>query len=392
MRDFDSFTAEEMAASGSVKWSMFPGTLGMWLAEMDYGIADEVSDFLCEQVRSGSLGYLPYADIKDTLQATANYAEQIYGEGTDPERMSLLPDVLTGLRATLDLFTRPGTKVVVPTPAYMPFLTIPQETGHDVVQVPSILGEDGQWRLDYDGLDKALADNAGLLVLCNPWNPTGRSLSREELERVAELVEAHDVRVFEDAIHLPLLLEDTKALPLTSVSESAKARTITAIAASKGWNIPGLKCAQAIFHNDADWEAFRKVNARYSSGASTIGARATKVCYEQAQGWNAAVRSYVAELRDLVEARVAQWKGVRMGHVEATYMCFLDFSGVAATGVFGDSSPAAWLRENAGVAFTDGKLCGEGYENWVRVSFANSKPVVIEALDRVEKALGLAAR
>lgn len=391
MRDFDSFTAEEMAASGSMKWTMFPGTLGMWLAEMDYGIADELSDYLCGQVRNGLLGYLPRAESKEVLAATASFLEKLNGLQPDPQRMALLPDVLTGFRLAIELFARPGCSVVVPTPAYMPFLTIPPEMGHDVVEVPSILGEDGLWRLDFDGLAKAFANGGGIVVLCNPWNPTGRSLTRPELERLAELAERYDVRVFEDAIHLPLLLEDAEAVPFAAVSESTKERTVTAISASKGWNIPGLKCAQVIFHNEADAETFGKAGARYCGGTSTIGARAAKVCYEQAQGWNAQVRSYVAELRDLVEARVAGWEGVRMGHVEATYIGFIDFSGLAATGIFGDSSPAAWLREHAGVAFTDGKLCGTGFENWVRVSFANSRPVVLEALDRVEKALGLAA-
>ena len=391
MRDLDSFTAEEMAASGSMKWSAFPGTLGMWLAEMDYGIADELAEYLCEQARAGLFGYLPPAEAKEILASTASFLAKLNGLHPDPERMALLPDVLTGFRLTIDLFARPGCSVVVPTPAYMPFLTIPPEMGREVVEVPSILDEEGTWRLDFDGLEKAFANGGGVFVLCNPWNPTGRSLTRPELERLAELTERYDVRVFEDLIHLPLLLEGTEAVAFASVSESAKERTVTATAASKGWNIPGLKCAQVIFHNEADAEVFGKVAGRYSGGASTIGARAAKVCYEQAREWNEQVRVYIAELRDLVEARIAGWEGVRMAHVEATYMCFLDFSGVAATGVFGDSSPAEWLRENAGVAFTDGKLCGAGYENWVRVSFANSRPVVLEALDRVEKALGLAA-
>lgn len=388
MRSFDSFTAEEMAAAGSMKWSMFPGTLGMWVAEMDYGVADEIAESIAAQARDGLLGYLPPAETKEILESTSACIERLCGWKPDAGRMSLLPDVLTGFRLAISEFSPPGSAVVVPTPAYMPFLSIPKQMGRDVVEVPSILGDDGLWRLDFEAIETAFAGGAGLFVLCNPWNPAGRSMTRLELARLAGLVEKHDVRVFEDGIHFPLMLPGAEAVPFATVSDGAAARTITAVAASKGWNVPGLKCAQLVIHSDADWEVFEKAGSAYAGATSTLGARVARIAYDKAGAWNEAVRAYIAEVRDMVEERIAGWDGVRMAHTEATYIGFVDFSGVAATGVFGELSPAVWLRENAGVALTDGRLCGEGYEKWARIVFASSKAVVAEALDKMEHALG----
>src|SRR5699024_5443626 len=122
------------------------------------------------------------------------------------DRVYLLPDVLSVLRVTIQRFTAPGSPVIVPTPAYMPFLTVVPAQDREVIEVPSILGQDGRYRLDLEAIDAAFAEGAGLLVLCNPWNPVGRALSRAELEAVAAVVDRHDGRVFSDEIHAPLML------------------------------------------------------------------------------------------------------------------------------------------------------------------------------------------
>ena len=387
MHSFDAITAEEMVRQGSAKWTAFPGTIGMWLTEMDFGIADELEDFLCSQASVGSLGYLPEHESKQIIDSCATYIDELSGWKPDTGLMHLIPDVLTALRMTIELFTPAGSPIVVPTPAYMPFLTIPSEFEREVIEVPSILGDDGLWRLDYDGLEAAFANGARMMILCNPWNPVGRCLTREELKRLDGLVEKYDVRVFEDGIHFPLIFEGNAAVPFGAVSENAAAHTVTAVAASKGWNIPGLKCAQLIFHNDADAERFAPQTARFTGATSTLGARAAQVCYENAREWNEDVRRYLQGNYEIVRERVASWDGVRMSAVEGTYITFLDFSEHAARGVFGESDAATWIRENAGVSLTSGKLSGSHYTNWTRMTFANPRPVLNEALDRIEHAL-----
>lgn len=385
--DLDSRTVDSLSREGSTKWSRFPGTIGMWVAEMDFGIAPEIRDYVINEARKGTFGYLPAGDAERVLgQAAAWFAEHT-GWKPEAQHMLLIPEVLAGLRETIKHFTRPGSAVVVPTPAYMPFLTIPKEFGRDVVEVPSPRDADGSWHLDVDAIEHALADGAGLVILCNPWNPTGRCLTRGELERLSQIVEQHGARVFEDAIHAPLTLAGNSHIPYATVNNAAAAHTITAVAASKGWNIPGLKCAQLVFNNAPDWEAFKPYAHAVSEPTSTLGARAAGVAFTQAGAWLDAVRAYLQENADYLTQRIASWDGVRIAPVEGTYIGFIDFSELAKQGRFGELTPAAWIRENAKVSLTDGSLCGRDYGSFARIIFATPRAILSEALDRIERAL-----
>lgn len=383
--DFETCTIDQLTAEGSRKWSAFPGTIGMWVAEMDFGISPELRDYLIDEANRGSLGYLPPYQTKEVLGATSEWLSR-FGWTPDPNRMLLLPEVLSGLRITIEHFSTPGSPVIVPTPAYMPFLTIPQEFGREVIEVPSIRGVDGAWRMDLLGIEAAFDRGAEVLILCNPWNPTGRCLSRDELADVDDIVTRHNGRVFEDAIHVPLILDGT-FVPYAQASEEAPLHTITAVAASKGWNIPGLKCAQLIFNNDEDWARFKPHSAAAAEPTSTIGARAAGVCFTRSQPWNDAIREYLRGNRDVLKARVNGWQGVSMAPVEGTYITLLDFTEIAAKGVFGSREPAQFLREEAQVALTPGKACGSAYGQFARLIFATPRPILIEALDRMEAAL-----
>lgn len=384
--DFSSRSLEQLISEGSHKWTAFPGTIGMFVAEMDFGISDELRDYLIAEANRGSLGYLPPAESRRVLEVTSQWFGR-FNWTPNPDRMLLLPEVLAGLRIQIQHFSSPGSAVVVPTPAYMPFLTIPTEFDREIIEVPSSRDEDGYWRLDLDGIDAALAGGAETVILCNPWNPTGRCLSFDELSALEKVVTARGGRVFEDAIHAPLIL-DGNYIPYASVSENAASHTITAVAASKGWNIPGLKCAQLIFNNDEDWNAFQPFAHAASEPTSTVGARATGVSFTESQEWNDEVREYLRSNRDLLAERVAGWEGVSLSPIEGTYIGLLDFTEVAQRGVFGSDSPATFLRENAKVSLTEGRACGANYANFARMIFATPQPVLIEALDRIEKALG----
>jgi len=384
--NFDAPTIETLSSQGTSKWTRYPGTIGAWIAEMDFGIADEVRDFIIAEAQRGTMGYLTDEDRSRSLTATSRWLSR-FGWEPEPGRMLLVPEVLEAMRQTIKHFTRPGSAVIIPTPAYMPFLTIPGEFGREAIQVPA-LHVGNTWHLDLDGIDRAFAAGAGLLVLCNPWNPTGRCLTREELEAVSAVVAKHGGYVFEDAIHAPLILDDDATyIPYATINDVAASHSITAVAASKGWNIPGLKCAQMVFNNPADWERFKPISYPVTEPTSTLGARAAAVCYTEAQAWNDGVRAYLADNRDLLEERVADWEGVELAHAEGTYISFLDFTALADSGRFGHRSPATFIREEARVALTEGSLSGRDYAAFARLIFATPHPVLTELLDRVEDAL-----
>ncbi len=386
---FDALTPEVMRARGSLKWTRYPGdVIGAWVAEMDLGTAPSVREAIVRAATQGTLGYMPPALPRELAQVLAGYERDAFGWDVDPDEVSLLPDVLSSLRAIIAHHTREGSAVIVPTPAYMPFLSIPGRLGRECVQVPALVGEDPdgrpRWELDLDRVETAMADGAGLLVLCNPWNPVGRVLVPEELDAVAALSGRYGVPVFSDEIHAPLVLDpDMVHVPYASRPGADPALTFTATAASKGWNVPGLKCAQLVASGAARqaWDAC-DASHHLAFEASILGARATVAAFRDGRGWLEEVCAYVRGNAGLVADALAEVPGARLTVPEGTYLAWLDCSGLGL-----ERSPADFLRQEAHVAFNDGAAFGTGYEQFVRVNLATGHGIETETARRVVAAL-----
>ncbi|GAA2224540.1 aminotransferase class I/II-fold pyridoxal phosphate-dependent enzyme [Herbiconiux moechotypicola] len=379
---FDAITAEQLDVPSSRKWSLHPGTLGAWVAEMDFGTAPAVTAALHRAVDDGVLGYLSPATARDLADATAIWMREEYGWAVDPRDVHPVSDVMAALGVAVTEYSRPGSAVIVPTPAYMPFLTYPATLGREVVQVPGI-ERDGRWTHDLDALDAAFAAGAGTLVLCNPQNPTGTALEREELEAIAEIVERHGARVFADEIHAPLRYDGRRHIPYASVSEAAAGHSVTGTSASKAWNIPGLKAAQLITTNPADAERYRRFGFAVQHGASTPGVIASTAAYQEGREWLSDVVHYLDGNRRLLGELLDEHLpevGYRMP--DATYLAWLDLGAYDL-----DGAPARFLREHAGVTVTDGALCGAGYERFARLVFAMPAPLLREAVVAIADAV-----
>jgi cysteine-S-conjugate beta-lyase len=192
----DQTTEDELRARGSLKWSKGgPGVIGAFVAEMDFGVAPPIEAALLDVIKRADFGYLSEHAMAEMAVACATWQRDRYGWDVDRGRIRPLPDVITGLAAAITVFSRPGSPVILPTPAYMPFLTLPGSLDRDIIQVPMAAG-DGRYALDLDGIDVAFKRGGHLLVLCNPCNPVGRVYGRDELSAVAEVVEANGGRVF----------------------------------------------------------------------------------------------------------------------------------------------------------------------------------------------------
>ena len=380
---FETPSADELRARGSAKWTAFPEAIGAFVAEMDFGVAPPVEAALHEAVRLGRFGYTPRSAIDDLAAATADFARDRYGWAVAPEQVRLVADVLGGLEVVLEHFSDPSRPIIVPTPAYMPFLTAKERWGRDVIQVPSPV-VDGRYELDLAGIARAFEAGADVLVLCNPWNPVGRVLTREELVAVSEVVARYGGRVFSDEIHAPLVLGAHAHIPYATVSDAAAAHTITATSASKAFNLPGLKCAQLVLSNDADAERYDRVAASAVHGAGLLGVLANTVAYRDGGPWLDAVREYLAGNAVLVGERLAAaLPQVGYRAPEGTYIAWLDLTALD----LGDGL-ATTVLERAGVALTDGTACGEAGRGHARLILATPRPVLEEIVDRLARAFG----
>ncbi|WP_246464956.1 MalY/PatB family protein [Ruania alkalisoli] len=378
-------TADQLRAAGSMKWTSFPGKIGAWVAEMDFGTAGPITRALHEAVDAGIFGYLPAATSLRMSEAYTAWAARHYGWQVDPADVHPVADVLAALELTIEFFTEPGSAVVLPTPAYMPFLTVPLLHGRRIIQVP-MAREGERYVYDLDALDAAFADGGGLLVLCNPHNPIGRVLERAEMVAVSEVVERHGARVFSDEIHAPLVYAPGRHVPYASVSETAAGHTITATSASKAWNLPGLKCAQVVVSNDADRARWREHGKSFEHGAANLGVVANTAAYTEGGLWLTEVLTYLdGNRRRLAELVAEHLPGVRYTPPEGTYLAWLDFREVELPE--SAASPTAFLASRADVATTDGAMCGDAGQGFVRYNFATPRPIMEETIAAMGRAL-----
>ncbi|GAA4941640.1 cystathionine beta-lyase [Actinomycetospora succinea] len=382
---FDALTAEHMRAGGSWKWSTpgesrGRGLIGAFVAEMDYPVAPPVADAVRAAADASAFGYLPDDWVADMAAACSAFWGDRLGWALDPAWVRPVPDVLTAFTATVRHFTRPGSPILLPTPAYMPFLTVPGMIDRALVQVPMPRSAGGRFELDLEAIDRGFADGAGLLVLTNPHNPTGRVFDDAELAAVTEIVERHGARVFSDEIHAPLTFGGARHRPYATTSDAAAGHTITATSASKAWNLPGLKCGQVILSNAADAEHWTATGYLAEHGTATPGVLASTAAYRDGRAWLDEVLAYLDGNRALLAD--ADLPGIEVTVPDGTYLAWLDARGLGLA----EPSSAFFTRE-AGVVMTDGAACGEAGRGGMRLNLAMSRPVLAESVDRLSSAI-----
>jgi cystathionine beta-lyase len=378
---FDDVRIEDLRAAGSLKWSGFPGAIGAWVAEMDFGTAPPITRALQDAVGLGAFGYLPEAVGRRMSEAYAHWSSTEYGWDVDPADVRPLADVIAGLQAAIEFFSAPGSPVIVPTPAYMPFLVVPPALGREVIEVP-MATRDGRYGYDLDALDAAFRAGGDLLVLCNPHNPIGRVLERAEMVAVAEVVERNGGRVFSDEIHAPLVFPGHRHVPYASVSAVTAGHTVTAASASKAWDLPGMKCAQLVLSNDADRAVWSEVGTLAEHGAATLGVIANTAAFTAGRPWLDEVLGYLDGNRRLLTELVAEHlPGVRLTPPEGTYLAWLDCRALDL------AAPGEFFLAEAGVALVDGSRCGVAGQGFVRLNTATPRPVLVRLVEQLGAAL-----
>jgi cystathionine beta-lyase len=379
----DALTIEHLRSLGGTKWSSPDGEIGAFVAEMDFGIDPHITAALHKIVEDGSFGYMPRSFTEELSAATASFLHRRYGWKVAPADVLAVPDVIMALELAMEHCSRPGSKIIVPTPAYMPFLMVPPLKHREVIEVPMKV-EGGGYVFDLEALQRAYDDGGDLLILCNPYNPVGRVFERDELVAVSELVDRNNGHVFSDEIWAPLTYPGAIHIPYASLNEVAAAHGITAISASKAWNLPGLKCAQLILSNDHDRATFEKVGMFAGHGTSNLGAIANAVAYREGEPWLDKTVSYLLGNRDrLVELVASELPGAHMHTPEGTYVAWIDFTDADLP-----TPPAEFFKEHAGVLLTEGTMCGEAGQGFVRLIFATPRPI----LEQIIRTMGTALR
>ncbi len=381
MLDLDAITQESLVAKGGRKWSTFPGSIGAFIAEMDFGVAPAVRQALREIDERDLYGYPPYDINADLKSATSEFCSDRYGWQVPTEHIAPASDVVAAFIGVLTHLTPAGTPIVLPTPAYMPFFNVARATDRELIEVPMLRSETG-WAMDLDAIAAALTPGATLL-LCNPHNPIGKVYTEAELLALAEVVESAGARVFSDEIHAPVVYDPARHIPYATLTDATAAHTTTATAASKAFNIPGLKCAQLILTSPEDRQRWAQRGMFVSEAASNPGILATTAAYRHSRDWLAEINGYLKGNRDLLTDLVATLlPNAAYIQPEGTYLAWLDLRGYGL-----QTDLAKHIESRAEVAVTEGRLCGEVGVGHIRVNFALPRPLLTEAIERIARNL-----
>jgi cystathionine beta-lyase len=364
------------------KWQLHPpDVLALWVADMDYPVAEPIRRRLQRALDVGDTGY-PLHPLPTRLPALfAERAERLYGWRVDPRRVELISEVVQGMYVAIAQFSAPGDGVIVQTPIYPPFLSAVRDLGRTLRENPLRETAAG-YEVDLAGL-RAQAVQARMLLLCNPHNPSGRVLRRDELEGIARIAIEHDLVVVADEIHADLVYRGGRHIPFASLSPEAEARTITLTAGSKAFNIAGLRCGLAIFGSDALKRGFLGFERHLRGGLGSLGVLALETAYRHGAPWLEEVLAYLEANRDFVAEFVrSELPGVRHFAPEGTYLAWLDCRALGLA-----PSPHRYFLERAKVGLSDGPTFGSQGQGFVRLNFATSRAILSRALEQMAKAL-----
>ncbi|HUW97496.1 MAG TPA: PatB family C-S lyase [Acidiferrobacter sp.] len=377
MTDFDAVI--DRRDTGSVKWDRYRDTdiIPLWVADMDFPAPVAVLDALQERVRHGIFGYGNAP--RGLLDTVIEYIAASHHWVLRPEWVVWLPGLVTGINLSCRAVGALGDDVLTMTPVYPPFLSAPRLAGRGLVTVPLVQGRDGVFALDWVALEGAVTPVTRLLLLCNPHNPVGRAYARTDLERLGEFCARHDLIICADEIHAGLILDEDKThVSIASLSPELAKRTITLLAPSKTFNIPGLGFSFAVIPDAALRTRFRAEMRGIVPDVNVLGYVAGLAAYRDGAAWQRALIAYLRANRDLVINTLGATPGLKTTPVEATYLAWIDARGL------GVENPQRFF-ETAGVGLSDGTDFGA--PGFVRLNFGCQRTLLEEALARIGRAV-----
>ena len=366
----------ELRQRRSHKWRAYPpDVLPAFVAEMDFSLAEPVIEAVTSALAIGDCGYAHAGQLPD---AFAQFAAGRLGWTVEPARVFAIPDVMTGIAEVVQALTPPGSGIVVNPPVYPPFRFRFGFYGRRLIDAPLARAADGRYALDPDAIEAALSEpGAAAYLLCSPHNPTGNVWSGKQLEMVADLCQRHGAALLVDEIHAPLVLPGARFVPFGSLRHDMARQVFVFTSASKGWNIPGLKCGLAIAGSDGGaalleerWEALL---------AAHLGVLASVAAFTEGLPWLDAVLHQLDENRALLaELLRERMPAVGYAQPQASFLAWLDCRALS----LGDD-PATVFLDKGQVAVSHGPHFGSQGSGFVRLNIGTSPELIAEAVRRM---------
>ena len=353
--------------------------LPLWVADMDFPSPPAVQEAILKRAAHPTSGYT--AELADDHQALINFWQRRHGLTIEQEWLTLMPCVVTGIKAAILALTKPEDKVLIQSPVYGPFRMSVQATGRTLADAPMIRDENGRYSMDLVATEGQLQAGAKLMILCSPHNPASRAWSAEELTALITLLDKYNVPLVSDEIHADFVYAPGKFVPVLSLT---KKNVMSFCAASKTFNLAGLQQACCICPDEKIREAFRHEMDKAGVRAGNIFAlEGTRAAYNEGDEWLDGLMAYLDGNRKHLAAMVAEHlpKAV-LTPLEATYLGWID---LRAYGFNGEALMQRTIA--AGVQFTGGTFFGDNGDGFLRINIGCPRRYITEGILRLKKAL-----
>ena len=376
---------EELHRHRSEKWRGFPhDVLPLPVAEMDFPVAEPIKEILSEMVAHSDLGYL--GPIPELGLGFKKFAAERWNWTVDEKQVRAATDVGVAVVEILRVFTKPGDSILISSPVYHNFYTWINETQLNLVDVPfERTGDEAAnpWVINWGSIEKAYAAGLKVHLLCSPHNPLGFIYTKQDLLKIVALAKKHNVLVISDEIHAPLTFPGQTFTPMLSLGSDAESVSICVTAASKGWNIAGLKCAILISQNEQINSKLANLAPAMHYRASLLGGFATAVAFADCGVWLDSVLAQLDHNRHLIKKLLDEKLPTVRYHIpQNSYLAWIDVESLNL-----GADPSVTLIEKGRVAFNPGHAFGKQCDQYVRLNFATSPEIITEAIDRIVRSV-----
>ncbi len=379
--NFDKIT--DRRNTNSLKWDVNESELPMWVADMDFETAPEITEAVTKRAMHGIFGYSIIPDEWST--AYAEWWKNRYGFEINKDWLIFCTGVIPAISSIVRKLTTPAENVVLLTPVYNIFFNSVLNNGRNVLECKLIC--DGEnYEIDFDDLEKKLSDTqTTMMILCNPHNPVGKIWDRETLEKIGNMCKKYHVIVISDEIHCDLTKPGKTYIPFASVSDECKFNSITCVAPTKSFNIAGIQTAAVIVPNEnLRNKVNRGLNTDEVAEPNCFAVQAAVAAYTRGGAWLDSLRQYLDENRRITSEFIAEKIPLlRLMNSDATYLLWIDCRGVKNI----PDDISAFVRRKTGLYLSNGRQYGSGGEGFLRLNIACPKSVLKDGLCRLKKAI-----
>lgn len=387
-RKYDFDTEIERRGSGALKTDALgerygrPDLIPLWVADMDFATPDFIIDALRRRLDHPVLGYT--IEPADYRPAIIDWVRRRHGWELKPEWLTYIPGIVKGIAMVMNVFTKPGDKVIVQPPVYHPFSIVSRLNGREVVENPLVKLPDGGYAMDLEHLEK-IAPGCKLLILSNPHNPAGIVWDTETLRRLADICKRNGIVVISDEIHSDMTLFGHKHVPFATVSPEAESISITFGAPSKTFNIAGVVSSYAVVSDPELRSRFYNwLEANELSAPDIFAPIATIAAYRKGEEWRVQMLEYIEDniryVEDYCSRYIPEIKPLRP---QASFLVWLD---CRELGLDHDGLNALFV-DKAGLALNDGEMFGHGGEGYMRLNVGCPRATLTKALDSLRDAV-----